>query len=298
MKLHPLPSKVITAHLSSDRQKTLDLSYPNIMGILNVTPDSFSDGGQFNTIDDALTHCEHMLQAGVHIIDIGGESTRPNAAPVSEEEQCTRVVPVVEAIRKHFGNDVWLSIDTSSPLVIEESVQAGADIWNDVRALQRQSAPAMAAKLNIPVVLMHMRGEPRTMNSQAQYKNVVIEVLSELSERIDTAVNAGVKRDNIIIDPGFGFAKEYDHHTALLNQLSKLHELNLPILFGISRKRFLGEVLHKSNIPVFDNHISTQRDGVGMAAALLAVQQGASIIRTHNVTLTAQGLALWQQLQN
>lgn len=298
MQLHPFPKTVIETKTTTVQSKQLDLSQPHIMGILNVTPDSFSDGGKFNSVDNALAHCEQMLQQGATIIDIGGESTRPNASPVTEDEECSRVVPVVEAIRQQFGEELWLSIDTSSPKVIEQAVQAGADIWNDVRALTRTGAPQMAAKLDIPVVLMHMRGEPTTMNAKASYQNVLQEVIAELEQRIDCAVQAGVKLSNIIIDPGFGFAKNYDHHKTLLNQLSELHQLQLPILFGISRKRFLGEVLNRTDLPAFSEHQATDRDGVGMAAALLAFQQGASIVRTHNVGLTMQGLALWQQLNS
>lgn len=298
MQLHPFPNTVIETKTITAHSKQLDLSQPHVMGILNVTPDSFSDGGKFNNIKAALTHCEQMLQQGATIIDIGGESTRPNASPVTVEEECSRVVPVVEAIRQQFGNQIWLSIDTSSPKVIEQAVQAGADIWNDVRALSREGASEMAAKLNIPVVLMHMRGEPTTMNAKASYQDVLQEVMAELKQRIDCAVQAGVELNNIIIDPGFGFAKNYEHHKTLLNQLSELHQLQLPILFGISRKRFLGEVLNRTELPAFSEHQATDRDGVGMAAALLAFQQGASIVRTHNVGLTMQGLALWQQLNS
>nr|WP_227526065.1 dihydropteroate synthase [Psychrobacter sp. FDAARGOS_221] len=280
----------------SGTQKQLDLSQPHIMGILNVTPDSFSDGGKFNNVQAALSHCQQMIDEGATIIDIGGESTRPNATPVSEAEECARVVPVVEAIREQFGEQLWLSIDTSSPTVIEQAVKAGADIWNDVRALKRDNAPQMAAKLDIPVILMHMRGEPTTMNSKAQYEDVIAEVISELESVVAKAEQAGVKRHNMIIDPGFGFAKDYTHHQTLLNNLSQLHDLKLPILFGISRKRFLGEVLDNTQHPAFEGHKAIDRDGVGMAAALFAYQQGASIVRTHNVGLTMQGLALWQQL--
>ena len=298
MQLHPFPKTVIETKTTAAKSKQLDLSQPHIMGILNVTPDSFSDGGKFNSVENALAHCEQMLQQGATIIDIGGESTRPNASPVTEDEECSRVVPVVEAIRQQFGEELWLSIDTSSPKVIEQAVQAGADIWNDVRALTRTGAPQMAAKLDIPVVLMHMRGEPTTMNAKASYQDVLQEVMTELKQRINCAQQAGVKLGNIIIDPGFGFAKNYDHHKTLLNHLSELHQLQLPILFGISRKRFLGEVLNRTDLPEFSEHQATDRDGVGMAAALLAFQQGASIVRTHNVGLTMQGLALWQQLNS
>lgn len=296
MHLHPFPKRIIEARTLQGNTKQLDLSQPHIMGILNVTPDSFSDGGKFNNVEAALHHCEQMLNEGATIIDIGGESTRPNASPVAEEEECARVVPVVEAIRQQFGDELWVSIDTSSPQVIEQAVQVGADIWNDVRALTRTGAPQMAAQLDIPVVLMHMRGEPTTMTSKAHYTDVLQEVITELKQRIDCAIQAGVKRSNIIIDPGFGFAKDYEHHKILLNQLTELHQLQLPILFGVSRKRFMGEVLSNTQLPAFDNHKAIDRDGVGMAAALLAYQQGASIVRTHNVGLTMQAVALWQQL--
>lgn len=296
MQLHPFPRISLEANTLGTQVKFLDLSEPHIMGILNVTPDSFSDGGRFNSLEAAIAHCEQMIQEGATIIDIGGESTRPNASPVSEDEECARVVPVVEAIRARFGEELWLSIDTSSPQVIHQAVQAGADIWNDVRALSRTGAAQMAAELDIPVVLMHMRGEPTTMNDEAHYKDVVQEVITELTQRIEWAQQAGVKRSKIIIDPGFGFAKDYEHHKILLNQLTELHQLQLPILFGVSRKRFLGEVLNQTQLPVFNCHKAVDRDGVGMAAALLAFQQGASIVRTHNVALTMQGLALWQQL--
>lgn len=296
MRLHPFPKAIINRTNSMGNSKQLDLSQPHIMGILNVTPDSFSDGGKFNSVEAALIHCERMLDEGATLIDIGGESTRPNASPVAEQEECSRVVPVVTAIRQKFGDEVWLSIDTSSPTVIEQAVQAGADIWNDVRALTRNGAPEMAAQLDIPVVLMHMRGEPTTMSNEANYHNVLQEVINELKERIDCAQQAGVKLNNIIIDPGFGFAKNFEHHKTLLNQLTEFHQLQLPILFGISRKRFLGEVLNNTQLAAFENHQATDREGVGMAAALLAFQQGASIVRTHNVGLTMQGLALWQQL--
>ena len=295
MQLHTLPKTCITAK-TDNHSKTLSLNCPQIMGILNVTPDSFSDGGQFNAIDKAVAHAQQMIDAGASIIDIGGESTRPNATPVSIEQELQRVLPVVEALRSHCDPNVWISIDTSTPEVIEACVNAGADIWNDVRALRRDGALAMAAKLDIPVILMHMRGEPTNMDGLAVYDNVVDDVIDELANTVATALQAGVRRENIIIDPGFGFAKNYAQHRQLLSQLSRLHTLELPILFGISRKRFLGEVLTHTQLPAFTDNTATDRDAIGMAAALLAVQQGASIIRTHNVEMSKQGLALWQQL--
>lgn len=290
----PLPSYKVTS-----RDKTLDLSQPQVMGILNVTPDSFSDGGQFTAIDSAITHAKDMIGAGATIIDIGGESTRPNAAAVSTEEEVQRVVPVVKAIRQQLGSlskDIWLSIDTSNPIVMQAAFEAGADIWNDVRALKREGAAEMAAKLDIPVMLMHMRGEPTTMNNLAQYDDVIKEVSTELTARIAEVTNAGIKREKIIIDPGFGFAKNYEHHCALLSQLERLQTLGLPMMFGISRKRFLAEVLSKSGVEAFANTQALERDAVGTAAGIFALQQGASIIRTHNVAMMQQAVTLWQQL--
>ena len=287
----PLPSYKVTS-----RDKTLDLSQPHVMGILNVTPDSFSDGGQFTAIDSAITHAKDMIGAGATIIDIGGESTRPNAAIVATNEELQRVIPVVKAIRQQLGDGVWLSIDTSNPIVMQAAFEAGADIWNDVRALKREGAAEMAAKLDVPVMLMHMRGEPTTMDSLAQYDDVIKEVSTELTARIVEVTNAGVKREKIIIDPGFGFAKNYEHHCALLSQLERLQTLGLPMMFGISRKRFLAEVLSKSGVEAFANTQALERDAVGTAAGIFALQQGASIIRTHNVAMMQQAVTLWQQL--
>ncbi|MDN5665255.1 MAG: dihydropteroate synthase [Psychrobacter sp.] len=290
----PLPTYRIRS-----RNKVLDLSQPQVMGILNVTPDSFSDGGQFTAVHKALQHCKQLINEGATIIDIGGESTRPNAAPVATDEEVQRVVPVVTAIRQQLGEmgqDIWLSIDTSSPTVMQAAFDAGADIWNDVRALRREGAAQLAAELNIPVMLMHMCGEPTTMNELAQYDEVVSDVSRELLARIEEVTCAGVKRENLIIDPGFGFAKDYEHHRALLTQLDKLQKLGLPLMFGISRKRFLAEVLTNSGVKAVQTTQAIERDAVGTAAGLLALQQGASIIRTHNVAMMQQAAALWQQL--
>lgn len=280
----------------SSRGKCLDLSQPHIMGILNVTPDSFSDGGQFNSIVKAVAHCKDMIAAGATIIDIGGESTRPNAETVVTDDELQRVVPIVKAIRQQYGEEIWLSIDTSNPDVMQAAYNEGADIWNDVRALRREGAALMAVKLDIPVMLMHMRGEPTTMNNLAHYTNVIQEVKAELTSRVDEVINLGVKRENIIIDPGFGFAKNYTHHCALLTELNSLQSLGYPIMFGISRKRFLAEVLTKSGVPAVTQIQAFERDTVGTAAGIFALQQGASILRTHNVAMMQQAVALWQQL--
>ena len=287
----PLPNYQV-----SSRNKTLNLSEPHIMGILNVTPDSFSDGGQFNAVESAVAHCQQMMDNGATIIDIGGESTRPNADVVATAEELQRVVPVVQAIRQHCGNDIWLSIDTSNPEVMQAAFDAGADIWNDVRALKRTGAAELAASLDIPVMLMHMRGEPTTMNNLAQYDNVIDNVSTELSTRIEEVTRLGVKQENIIIDLGFGFAKNYEHHCALLSQLNSLQALGLPMMFGISRKRFLAEVLTNSSVKAVQTTQAIERDAVGTAAGIFALQQGASIIRTHNVGMMQQAVALWSQL--
>ncbi len=287
----PLPAYTVTS-----RDKILDLSQPHIMGILNVTPDSFSDGGQFNAIDKVVAHCQQMIESGATIIDIGGESTRPNADTVATDEEIQRVIPVVQAIRQYCGDSIWLSIDTSNPAVIQAAFEVGADIWNDVRALKRDGAAVMAAQLDIPVMLMHMRGEPTTMNNLAQYDDVISEVQTELEARIDEVISMGVKREKIIIDPGFGFAKNYEHHCALLSQLKRLQTLGLPMMFGISRKRFLAEVLTKTGVQALATTQPLERDTVGTAAGIFALQQGASIIRTHNVAMMQQAVALWSQL--
>ena len=269
------------------------------MGSLNVTPDSFSDGGQFNAIDSALAHTKEMIAAGASIIDIGGESTRPNAQAVATSDEIKRVVPVVKAFRQQLGSigkDIWLSIDTSNPEVMKAAFDAGADIWNDVRALKREGAAVLAAELDIPVMLMHMRGEPTTMNNLAHYDDVISDVRAELLSRIDEVTGIGVKREKIIIDPGFGFAKNYEHHCALLSQLGRLQALGLPMMFGISRKRFLAEVLSKSGVEAVATTEAQERDVVGTAAGIFALQQGAGIIRTHNVAMMQQAVALWRQL--
>lgn len=277
--------------------KTLALSTPKVMGILNVTPDSFSDGGRYHGVDAAMAHVESMIADGVHIIDIGGESTRPNAAIVSTDEELRRVVPVVQAIRQHFGDEIWLSLDTSNPQVMQAGVESGADIINDVRALRRDGAAQMAASLGVPVVLMHSRGEPDTMNELTVYTDVIREVIGELSHSIERAVSAGVAREQLVIDVGMGFAKTYEHHKVLMSQLNTfIEELDLPMLFGVSRKRFLGEILQRTGLDSLQNHQPHDRDVIGAGMSLLAVQQGASIVRVHDVAKSVQMLSMWQQI--
>lgn len=277
--------------------KTLELSTPKVMGILNVTPDSFSDGGRYHGADRAMAHVESMIADGVHIIDIGGESTRPNAATVSTDEELRRVVPVVQAIRQHFGDEIWLSVDTSNPQVMQAGVESGADIINDVRALRRDGAAQMAASLGVPVVLMHSRGEPDTMNELTVYTDVIREVIDELSHSIEWAVSAGVAREQLVIDVGMGFAKTYEHHKVLMSQLDTfIEEFDLPMLFGVSRKRFLGEILQRTGLDSLQNHQPHDRDVIGAGMSLMAVQQGASIVRVHDVAKSVQMLSMWQQI--
>lgn len=281
MQLMPLPQ----SQLSCGRFR-LDLSHPQVMGILNVTPDSFSDGGQHHHKDQAIQHALQMIEDGASIIDIGGESTRPNASPVALEEELRRVIPVVEALSKY---DVIMSIDTSQPEVMRAAVQAGAHIWNDVRALTRPQALETAAELNIPVVLMHMRGEPTNMNQLDQYDDVTEEVIQELQQRLDQAIAVGIKPENIIIDPGFGFAKNAQQNFQLLNEFWKLNRMGYPILSGLSRKRFIGEAL---------NGVPAQERAVGSVTGhLLSIQQGASIVRAHDVKATSDAIKVWKMMQ-
>ncbi|WP_336937522.1 dihydropteroate synthase [Acinetobacter modestus] len=282
MQLMPLPP----CQLQCGRF-TLDLSQPQIMGILNVTPDSFSDGGQHHQKDQAVQHALQMIEDGAKIIDIGGESTRPNASPVALEEEIHRVIPVVEVLSNY---DVIISIDTSQPEVMRAAVQAGAHIWNDVRALTRPQALETAAELNIPVVLMHMRGEPTNMNQLDQYQDVTEDVIQELQQRLDQAIAIGVKPENIIIDPGFGFAKNAQQNFQLLNEFWKLNRMGYPILSGLSRKRFIGEAL---------NGVPAQERAVGSVIGhLLSIQQGASIVRAHDVKATSDAIKVWNMMQN
>ena len=284
MHSYPLRKKTL---FCGDR--VLDLAVPQVMGILNVTPDSFSDGGRFIQRDAALHQAEQMLQAGASILDIGGESTRFDAMPVSLQQELDRVLPVVEAIAQRL--DVVISVDTSTPQVFEQAASLGATLWNDVRALSRPQALETAARLGLPVVLMHHRGEPNQMDGLAQYQDLVAEVLQELLQRVDAALAAGVQRDHIVLDVGFGFAKNTKQNLILLKHLAQLVPLGYPLLVGISRKRVLGQVL--ADAQGLPREVG-QRVDAGIAAALIGVQQGASIIRTHDVRPTVDALRLWQ----
>ncbi|WP_288688720.1 dihydropteroate synthase [uncultured Acinetobacter sp.] len=282
MKLVTLPNQILTCG-----NLQLDLSKPHVMGILNVTPDSFSDGGHHNAKEQAVAHAIQMIEDGATVIDVGGESTRPGASVVEVEEEIRRVVPVVEALAKL---NVVISIDTSQPEVIKAAVKAGAHIWNDVRALTKPQALETAAELNLPVIIMHMRGEPTTMNNLDQYDDVTQDVMNELKQRIDDALAAGVKSHNIMIDPGFGFAKNAQQNLQLLQNLHQLMTMGYPMLSALSRKRFIGEALGGAD---------AQHRAVGSVAGhLISIQQGASMVRAHDVKATVEAIKVWQAMQS
>lgn len=255
--------------------RPLDLSRPQVMGILNVTPDSFSDGGRFDRLDAALRHAEAMVRAGATLIDIGGESTRPGAPPVSEQEELERVAPAVEAIAREL--DVIVSVDTSTAAVMRESARLGAGLINDVRSLQRPGALQAVADSGLPVCLMHMRGEPGSMQDDPQYPDIYVEVHDFLAERMAACAQAGIPRERIVLDPGFGFAKTQAHNLRLFQQLERLHEFGLPLLVGVSRKSMIGRALDR---PVGERLYGS------LALAALAVAKGAQIVRVHDVAET------------
>lgn len=265
--------------LALPRQRELDLSRPQVMGILNVTPDSFSDGGKHQQLSQALRSAEQMLADGATILDIGGESTRPGAADVSVEEELNRVVPLVSAIRSRF--DSVISVDTSKAAVMSAAVQAGADIINDVRALQEPAALETAAALQVPVCIMHMQGVPRTMQQAPDYQDVVQQVYDYLLQRAAECQQAGITATQIILDPGFGFGKNLSHNYQLLAALDKLVQSGYPVLAGMSRKSMIGQLL---DIPV------SERLAGSLACATLAAYAGAQIIRVHDVKETVQAV--------
>ena len=266
--------------------KCLDLSFPQIMGILNFTPDSFSDSGQFFSLDKALFQVEKMLKEGATIIDIGGESTRPMAEEVPETEELQRVIPLVEAVRKRF--DCWISVDTSKAIVMQEAAKVGMDLINDIRALREPGALEIAGQLNLPTCIMHMQGQPRTMQTNPHYDDVVQDVYQFLETRTQACLEAGIAKENIIWDMGFGFGKTVQHNYKLLQQLVQFCKSGYPILAGLSRKSMIGAVLDK---PV------TERVVGSVAGALIAAQNGATILRVHDVAETADALKVWQATQ-
>lgn len=262
--------------------RDLDLARPVVMGILNVTPDSFSDGGRYVTVSAALAQAARMQAEGAAIIDVGAESTRPGAAPVSVQQELDRLLPVVEAIAAEL--DVVISLDTSTPDVMREGAARGAGLINDVRALQREGALAAAAASGLPVCLMHMQGEPGSMQQQPHYADLLADIEAFFRARIAACEQAGIRRENLVLDPGFGFGKTLEHNLALLQDLSRFEVLGLPLLVGLSRKSMLGAVL--GGAPV------EQRLFASVAAATIAAQAGAAIIRVHDVKATADALAV------
>ncbi|NRA55339.1 MAG: dihydropteroate synthase [Gammaproteobacteria bacterium] len=258
------------------KNKILRLDTPKIMGILNVTPDSFSDGGRFNNHQQALVQVEKMLNDGATIIDIGGESTRPGAPDVAVAQELDRVIPVIEAIATRF--DCWISIDTSKAPVMAAAVNAGADLINDVRALQEPDALSVAAQLDVPVCLMHMQGQPRTMQAAPKYDELISQIIVFFEQRIAACEQAGIKKEHIIVDPGFGFGKTMGHNFSLIKHLTAFEALGLPILAGLSRKSMFDHLLSRA---------PNERLAASLAGALLCAQQGAKIIRVHDVKETA-----------
>ena len=262
----------------------MDLSFPQVMGIVNMTPDSFSDGGNYNNLDDAMRRVDHMIQAGATFIDVGGESTRPGAAEVSTNEELDRVIPLVEKIARYF--DVWISVDTSKPEVITESAKAGAHLINDIRALTLPGALQAAQKTELPVCIMHMQGDPKTMQNEPHYQqDIYQEVDSFFAEHIKRCVAAGIAREKIILDPGFGFGKTLAHNYRLLATLEKFHHFNLPILVGMSRKSMVGQVL---NVPPKERVLGS------VSCAVIAAMKGAQIIRVHDVKETFDAMRIVQ----
>lgn len=258
---------------------TLDLTHPHVMGILNVTPDSFSDGGQHNHLNDALKHANAMINAGATIIDVGGESTRPGASEVSVDEELSRVIPVVEAIAQRF--EVWVSVDTSKPEVILESARAGVHIINDIRSLSEPRALTAAAQTGLPVCLMHMQGEPRTMQTAPHYDDVFETVNRYFVEQIARCEAAGIAKANLLLDPGFGFGKNLHHNYQLLARLSEFHYFERPLLVGMSRKSMIGQLLNVG---------PRERLSGSLACAVIAAMQGAHIIRVHDVKETLEAM--------
>ncbi len=263
--------------------RPLVLDRPRVMGIVNVTPDSFSDGGVHDTLEAAVAHGLRLAQEGADVLDIGGESTRPGADEVSIEEELRRTIPVIERLAKETS--LPISIDTSKPEVMRAAVLAGAGMINDVYGLRREGALDAAAQLGVPVVLMHMQGEPRSMQHSPQYDDVVAQVHRFLAERIFAAEMAGIAKKKIVVDPGFGFGKDTQHNLMLLAQLDRFAELGVPVLAGLSRKRTIGEITGRDE--------PRERVSGSVAAHLIAAQRGAKILRAHDVAATVDALKVW-----
>ncbi|HID7510865.1 TPA: dihydropteroate synthase [Enterobacter hormaechei] len=266
------------------RNLALDLSVPQVMGILNITPDSFSDGGCYYSFNAAMSRTEKMIKDGATIIDIGGESSRPGAGIVSVEEELHRVIPVVEAVAKRF--DVWISVDTSRPEVMREASAAGMHLINDIRALSVPGALEAAAETGLPVCLMHMQGQPADMQKGPVYDDVVAEVSLFFSQRIQSCLNGGIKRENIILDPGFGFGKTRSHNYQLLHSLDYFKRYELPLLVGMSRKSMIGLLLNNAD--------PAHRLNGTIASSVIAAMKGAHIIRVHDVKETFEALQIYR----
>lgn len=262
-----------------------ELTRPLIMGVVNVTPDSFSDGGRLQDSRQAIEHALALAEQGADILDVGGESTRPGAAPVSVDEELRRVLPVIEALSVR---GLAVSVDTRKPRVMQEAIKAGAAMVNDVMALREPGAMGVVAKSNVAVCLMHMQGDPQTMQATPRYENVVAEVREFLAGRIAACEAAGLARSRMVIDPGFGFGKTLAHNLALLKNLDKLADLGVPLLAGMSRKSMLGLLTGR---PV------EQREYAGITAHLAAVARGASIVRVHDAAAMKDALTVWEALK-
>ncbi len=262
--------------------RLLKLDRPRVMGIVNVTPDSFSDGGRHDTVEAAVAHGLRLAREGADVLDVGGESTRPGAEAVSLADELARVVPVIERLARETS--LPISVDTSKPEVMRAAVAAGAGMINDVYALRREGALDAAAALGVPVVLMHMLGEPRGMQDAPHYDDVVSDVHRFLAERLFACEMAGIPKKNLAVDPGFGFGKTLDHNLRLLRQLSRLADLGVPVLAGLSRKRSLGEITGRG---------VDERVHASVAAAVLAAEYGARIIRVHDVAATVDAMKIW-----
>ncbi|MEZ7277460.1 dihydropteroate synthase [Pseudoalteromonas sp. 68 DY56-GL68] len=270
--------------LNLPRGRTLHLDSPVVMGILNVTPDSFSDGGSYCQLDSAVNQANTLLEQGALIIDIGGESTRPGAPDVSLEDELARVIPLVKALREH--SDCVISIDTSKSEVMRQAIEAGADIINDVRALQEPGAIEVLAQYpDVAVCLMHMQGQPRTMQMAPQYDDLFADINSFFAARIEACEQAGIQRERIILDPGFGFGKSLAHNYQILDKFDDFNQFKLPVLAGLSRKSMIGNLLNRD---------TSERLAGSLAGALIAAQNGAKIIRVHDVLETVDALTVWQ----
>lgn len=266
--------------------RELDMGLCHVMGIVNVTPDSFSDGGRYNSVDLAVRRAQEMVSDGATFVDVGGESTRPGAAPVSEQEELDRVCPVVEAIAREV--DTVISVDTSTPSVIRESARLGAGLINDVRALERDGAVEAAVETGLPVCLMHMKGAPGTMQQNPEYRHVVRDVATYLMDRVRICEAAGIQAERILLDPGFGFGKTLEHNLQLLNALEQLRVLGYPLLVGMSRKTMLGQITGRE---------VSERLPASLAVATISALKGASVIRVHDVRETVDAVKVVKAMQ-